>query len=249
MFHSICYVILILFFFAFFGSITYLLTFHRKAGSVFCTAQGLTGAQVKTLTKHKQDVFDKDYLCELCIKVMTTIAGFLPNNDNDCYYVPRAMIGLPGDLEAGELAKLLFPNLTIWREEHQSANGDKSSSCSEFLYTVIVYFAEVICQDGVLWIHNHKNNPAVNELKRLLDGRTGAENYVSWTQRKLNEIKQSVKLLQTKKTEIKDLKAGLAEAIESTMSSKRLLASSIQETIKLNSFLKASLDRLTTVRT
>jgi hypothetical protein len=180
---------------------------------------------------------------------MTTIAGFLPNDDNDYYYVPRAMIGLPGDLEAGELAKLLFPNLTIWREEHQSANGDKSSSCSEFLYIVIVYFAEVICQDGVLWIHNHKNNPAVNELKRLLDGRTGAENYVSWTQRKLNEIKQSVKLLQTKKTEIKDLKAGLAEAIESTMSSKRLLASSIQETIKLNSFLKASLDRLTTVRT
>ena len=31
----------------------------RKAGTVFLTTQGSTGQEVRTLTKHRQDVFDK----------------------------------------------------------------------------------------------------------------------------------------------------------------------------------------------
>jgi hypothetical protein len=165
---------------------------------VCCTAQGLSGQQVKTLTKHKQDVFDKDYLCELCIKIMTTIAGFLPDEDHDKYYVPRAASGLPGRLTPEEIANVLFPNLASWREEYLSRNGDKSDSTKEFLYSVIVYLSEIICQDGVLWVHN----PAVTELTRLLDGRTGRENYLHWAQRKFDDIKREIKTIKSSKKKL-----------------------------------------------
>ena len=198
---------------------------------------------MKSLTKHKQDVFDKDYLCELCIQVMTTIAGFKPNDVTDPYFVPRGTIGLPGSLNPGDLANALFPKLAEWRLQYSSENGDKSNSSKEFLYSVIIYISEVICQDGVFWVKNHERNPAVAEVKRLLDGRTGTENYVTWTQRKVREIQQKVQVHQTTKLETKDLQAKLVTVIEETMQSQKLLASSIQETIKLNAILTAQVER------
>ena len=87
------------------------------------------------------------------------------------YFVPRANIGLPGGR-----------NPISWRycngriAEHQSA-GDKSDLAKEFLYSVIVYLSEVICQDGVLWMIYHKHNPAVDEFRSRLEGRTREINY------------------------------------------------------------------------
>ena len=233
-----CFILCILYFFVL---QSYRLTTNRKAGSVFCTAQGLTGQQVKSLTKHKQDVFDKDYFCELCIQVMTTIAGFIPDNENDRYFVPRSSIGLPGNVPPDDIAKLLFPDLNRWRNEYNSENGDKTNSSKEFLFSVIVYLAEVICQDGVLWLKNHKKNPAVAELKRLLDGRTGVENYATWAQRKFLDIQRRVKNIQDNRIEMRDLRENLVSGIEETVVAQRKLTSSIQEMLQLNATLRSEL--------
>ena len=44
------------------------------------------------------------------VQVMTTIAGFKPNDAFDEYDVPRSKIGLPGGKEPDELEQILFPN-------------------------------------------------------------------------------------------------------------------------------------------
>ena len=202
----------------------------QESWECFCTAQGLTGAQVKSLTKHKQDVFDKDYLCELCIEVMTTIAGFRPNDPNDTYYIPRAQIGMPGILEAEEIAVILFPKIGKWREQQMGINGDKSESAKEFLYSVIIYLTQVIVQDGVLWVSNHGQNTAISELTRLLDGKTGRENYLKWCEHKLRDIKNDVKKINNAKKKLTDVQ--------------RSLSSALSQTEQLNRELKLHLDSL-----
>ena len=146
----------------------------RKAGSDFCTAQGLSSADVRTLTKHKTDVFEKDYMSELSIKAMTTIAGFIPNS-NDTYYVPRAQISL--DVSKDTITKLLFPSIDRWKQEITSELGDNSPSANEFLNNVLPYLASVMFQDGVLWTKKHPNNPAVQDFCRRMNSLTPSVNY------------------------------------------------------------------------
>ena len=159
-----------------FQSVSFLLTIIicRKAGSDFCTAQGLSSADVRTLTKHKTDVFEKDYMSELSIKAMTTIAGFIPNS-NDTYYVPRAQISL--DVSKDTITKLLFPSIDRWKQEIKSEFGDNSPSANEFLNNVLPYLASVMFQDGVLWTKKHPNNPAVQDFCRRMNSLTPSVNY------------------------------------------------------------------------
>ena len=162
-------------FFSLFNPFSY---FSRKAGIVFCTAQGMSGQNVRALSKHKQDV------SELSISVVNVIAGFLPNNQCDKYFVPRASVGLPGEFNPDQLAHLLFPKLASWRAAAWGLKGDKSKATNRFLYSVITYSSEVVVQDGVLWIKYHPGNPAVVELQQKMDGRSGAGNYCAWVARK-----------------------------------------------------------------
>ena len=132
-------------------------------------------------------------MCELSILCMITMAGFRPkNNDHDKYYVPRATIGLPNSMNGNDLARVLFPMIDTWREDHFSRHGDKSRAAKAFLQSVLPYLSEVMVQDGVLWMKNHPNNPSCRLLDQLLHGQTGAVNYTTWCQRKYLEIEQKV---------------------------------------------------------
>ena len=154
-----------------------------------CTAQGLEPEKVKTLTKHKMEIFQKSYMCELSIPVLRALAGFNPNDSHDEYFVPRTSIGLPGDFSPGELAKILFPKIETWKMEAASDDGDKSKGANEFLTSVLPFLAEVLAQDGIFWIDRHPNNPAVQEFLRLIDAKTGDENYTFWARRMREKVK------------------------------------------------------------
>ena len=121
----------------------------RKAGSVHCTAQGLEPEKVKTLTKHKMETFQKSYMCEMLVPVLTTLAGFNPIDPHDRYFVARTTIGLPGDLSPSNLSTILFPHVTRWKNEVASDDGDKSEGGDVFLTTVLPFLTEVIVQDGI----------------------------------------------------------------------------------------------------
>jgi hypothetical protein len=130
---------------------------------------------------------------------MTVMAGFLPNNDKDIYHVPRANVGLPEGLNPDDAAKILFPNLNLWRSQSDAIDGDESKSAKEFLTSVIVYLSEVIIHDGIMWKREHKTNPSVLELQRRMDGRTGTENYSTWAERKFTDINAEIRLIRSGK--------------------------------------------------
>ena len=65
-----------------------------------------------------------------------------------------------------------------------------------------------------MWVRNHEGNPAVVELQTKMDGRTGVENYNSWTQRKYSEIKHEIEIMRmSKKRKENDLNQKLAASI------------------------------------
>ena len=172
---------------------TPLFDYNRKAGTVFLTTQGLVGDEVRSLTKHNRDVFEKEYTCEISILCMATMAGFMPKKKHGEYYVPRATISLPNSMTGEDLAKILFPRLDIWRLESGSEGGDGSGAAKAFLYSILPYLSEVMVQDGVLWMRNHPENPSVQLLDWLvLHGKTGKVNYTTWCQQKFVEIRNKI---------------------------------------------------------
>lgn len=183
----------------------------RKAGTVFLTTQGLIGDEVRSLTKHNRDVFEKDYMCELSILCMNTMAGFLPKKKHGEYYVPRATISLPNSMTGEDLVKILFPMINTWRLESRSQGGDASASANSFLHSVLPYLCEVMAQDGVLWMRNHPANPSVRLLDHLLQGKTGDVNYTTWCQQKFLEIQNKVQRHEAKMKAEEDLVSLLAE--------------------------------------
>jgi hypothetical protein len=84
-------------------------THMRKAATAFTTAQGLPPDMVKTISKHKVEVFLQSYACAVSIPVSVCLAGYLPNDKNDTYFVPRTTIGLPGNLSVEQVSNILFP--------------------------------------------------------------------------------------------------------------------------------------------
>ena len=145
---------------------------------------------------------------------MTTLAGFLPLDPNDKYYVPRTAIGLPGNLSPEDLAGVLFEDLGRWKDEVASEQGDKSPAAKEFLSQVLPYMSEIIAQDGVLWKKYHVNNPSFKEVQNRLDGRTGAVNYSAWCEQKLLEIKQDVQQCNLKRKRREDLQTQMIEEVQ-----------------------------------
>lgn len=168
---------------------------YRKAGSIFCTCQGLSPDEVKSLSKHKVDIFRKSYCCEFCIPVLTTLAGFRYHNQKDQYWVPRALIGLPGNLTVDEVTNILFPKRLQWEQQFQSDHGDKdhSKGAEEFLYRILPFLATVAVQDGIFWINHFKRNPATVLLLSRLDGKVGNRHYSVWAREKRNWIRDRIR--------------------------------------------------------
>ena len=139
-------------------------THMRKVGCDFCSAQGLQDDQIKTISNHsKNDIFGKSYRSPLSIPVMTCLAGFVP--DKEKYYVPRTKVNLPIGITIEDLSLILFPELTTWKREQDSDEGDKSEGARHYLYKIIPYFTMCIIQDGIYhWVQKFPQNPAVGLL-------------------------------------------------------------------------------------
>ncbi len=160
--------------------------------SIFCTCQGLSPEDVKSLTKHKVDIFRKSYCCEFCIPVLTTIAGFIYHDKTDEYWVPRALIGYPANLDIDVLTRLIFPRIDNWRAENLSRHGDESTAARHFLGVVLPFLAHVVTQDGIYWVHHFPQNPAMNLLLQRLDGHTGDQHYTVWAREKRKWVSEQV---------------------------------------------------------
>lgn len=172
--------------------IVHLDTKHRKVGCSYCTAQGLTPDEVKTMSKHKSDNFDKSYACQVSIPVCCCLAGFLPRKEE--YFVPRAMIQIPQALTLEYLASILFPDYNTWRCEIESEHGDKSKGANHFFYKLLPFFVQCIVQDGIYWIQKFPRNPAVQLLLKRLDGVWPNQNYSVWAREKRHECKEIIKV-------------------------------------------------------
>ena len=165
-------------------------THMRKVATTFTTAQGLSPDMVKTISKHKVEVFLQSYVCALSIPVCVCLAGFLPNDKNDTYFVPRTTIGLPGNLSIDQLSNILFPMRPKWIEQHNSPNGDKSKGAKHFLFKIIPFLSETLAQDGIFWVHKFPLNPATRELLARFEGKTGRQHYLDWAKAKRKDIEQ-----------------------------------------------------------
>jgi len=165
-------------------------THMRKAATTFLTAQGLAPDVVKMMTKHKVEVFIQSYICELSIPVCVCLAGFLPNKVSDKYFIPRSLIGLPGNMSVDEVTNLLFPGRLKWIEEFNSVGGDKSKGAEHFLFEVLLFLSEVICQDGIFWVRYFPNNQATRKLLARLENKTGTQHYIDWAKNKRKEVEE-----------------------------------------------------------
>ena len=169
------------------------------------TTQGLTEGEVTTMTKHHDNNFTRSYRAEMCVQIACTLAGFLPKEDNDKYFVPRAHIPLPNGLDNDmgkfqELVQHLFPHFNDWKDELESADGDKDhyESAHHFLSVVIPWLTKILIQDGVIWIKMFPSNSAKNILvhKMTVDPKgillMGGLNYSQWAATARIQIKEMV---------------------------------------------------------
>jgi hypothetical protein len=149
------------------------------------TATGFPGEEVKFMTKHKMDIFLKDYCCPINIRVSRALAGFNPLDANDKYYVPRTNIEMPGGMSVEQVTSLLFPNIHRWRDQLQSPTGDKvrAQSATHFLYKILPFLAEVCIQDGIYWVKDFPQNTSTMLLFQRLENKTGPEHYSVFAQR------------------------------------------------------------------
>lgn len=110
----------------------------------------------KTLNRH--------YVTQLPNRVLKTLAGF-PRNEK--YIVPRTLLKPPDGLSWSDVVPLLFPDVKRWKKELDSNKGDKCKASFRFINEVLPFFAEVIFQDGVLWLEKYPNNSASLLLKNI----------------------------------------------------------------------------------
>lgn len=167
------------------------------------TAQGLSENEVNTMTKHRDSNFSKSYRAEMSIPVATILAGFNSKDPTDTYFVPRAEIELPNNLDNptrfDSLQNFLFPHLQTWKEQLQSDGADKNYHLAgqHFLYEVIPWVTKILIQDGVIWIKKFPNNSALQLLKNRLSSVQGMEllgvNYSIWAHEKRLEINEKVR--------------------------------------------------------
>ena len=79
------------------------------------------------------------------------------------YFVPRALLALPYDIEF--YVQKLVPNIGRWQAEHASPLGDKSTAATKFLHHIIPFFVLTIVQDGIYFVKEFPNHPISNLLK------------------------------------------------------------------------------------
>jgi hypothetical protein len=184
-------------------------THLRKCAITLCTAQGLTEDQVSTMSKHRDNNFQKSYRSEISAPVATTLQGFNPNVPWDTYFCPRAHVKLPEKLQNRDNFLILMK--WLWKPYEQLQNELKEphkcqkreKSATHFLHTVIPWLTKVLLQDAPFWMDAFPRNPAVQYFKLQMSTSEGTsifgENYSQWAYNTRANIKVQVSLEQAKR--------------------------------------------------
>jgi hypothetical protein len=88
------------------------------------------------------------------------MAGF---SKQDAYYAPRMTL-VWDNHSWSDLTKCLLPNIEKWGEQMASPTGDKSKCAKKFLCDILPWFAEVLIQDGIFFIHDFPKSPLTRFL-------------------------------------------------------------------------------------
>ena len=132
----------------------------RLAGIKYASSQvELDGGTVRTMSKHQGSKLEKVYMTELFPSVLRVMAGFLKE---DTYFVPRTMLKLPWSME--EISTYIFPKIHLWRTQFNAPNGEHSGAADNFLNECLPFFAKVMVQDGVYWLHQYPNHEVLKIL-------------------------------------------------------------------------------------
>jgi hypothetical protein len=156
-------------------------THLRTAGMEFSSSQGeLQSDEIATMSKHlKEKIFA--YLTDLLKPVLRVMSGHAKDAE---YYVPRTNITFEEfGLSSDEITALIFPMIETWRDQQQSAEGDKSAAAGNFLNKTLPFLAEVIIQDGVFWTRDFPHHEISTILLEKMQGLQN-DNYEAWATRK-----------------------------------------------------------------
>lgn len=156
------------------------ITHLRKTGMEQGSAFGdLNVQEMATMSKHMTaKIFQ--YATELYAPVMHVMSGFARD---DSFFVPRCDIVFPD--EWGDITKLVFPNIDIWRAQADAPNGDKSNAAKNFLYEMLPFLALVVVQDGIFWLRDWPEHPISKFLLTVMP-----PTYERWAAEKRAEVEQ-----------------------------------------------------------
>jgi hypothetical protein len=151
-------------------------THLRSSSTEYASAVGeLTAEEIATMTKHggsKTGVATllKHYITELFAKVLRVMSGF--EKDNKDYRVWRTRFNVDGFCAqfGKEPVDFIFPFYWHWKEQQEGEDGDHSNAADNFINMTLPFLAKVVLQDGVYWIQNFPNHPAVRLLLWQMQG-------------------------------------------------------------------------------
>jgi hypothetical protein len=157
------------------------ITHLRKTGMEQGSAFGdLNVEEMATMSKHMTAKIFK-YATELYAPVMHVMAGFARD---DSYFVPRCDVAVPE--EWGDITKLVFPNIDIWRFQCAAPNGDKSKAAANFLNEMLPFLALVVVQDGIFWLRDWPAHPICRFLLDVMP-----PDYERWAAEKRIEVQEA----------------------------------------------------------
>ena len=142
-------------------------THHRTKGMEYGGSNGLSGAELTTMSKHCIDKWTK-YAPEINKETCKVMAGF---GKTEGYYVPRAYLELPMPID--DLVLLLFPHINQWKYQHKESewiNKTARRSGNNFLFVLLPFLTKVAVQDGIYWIERFPLHQVSLLLKQKIPG-------------------------------------------------------------------------------
>ena len=184
-------------------------THLRKCAITLCTSQGLSEDQVTTMSKHRDNHFQKSYRAELSAPICTTLQGFLPNEPTDAYYCPRAHCELPPMLLDENNFKIFmryfWRSYERWETEllNEARCQSRLKAAKHFIHEVIPWLTKIILQDAPFWIDEFPQNSAVILLLQKLTCDEGMQllgvNFTHWAREQRKSIKDKVLEFESKR--------------------------------------------------
>lgn len=136
-------------------------THFKKSGIEYATSNGLTLVDTDALAGTKNNPGEKNYRTQLPAPVMKLLAGvqkgkLYGSGPIRASFPPPA--GLSWESDSLYLSKIVWKHYVRLLGESESEDGDKGAAMVQILYRVLPFFTKVILQDGVLWVHEHRQH-------------------------------------------------------------------------------------------